>query len=32
MSLAINPVAYLLDALNVAGKSEFDHFVSNEFK
>jgi len=29
MSLAINTVAYLLDALNVAGKSEFDHFVSN---
>lgn len=29
MSLAINTVAYLLDALNIASKSEFDHFVSN---
>lgn len=32
MSLAINAVAYLLNALNVAGKSEFDHFVSNKLE
>ena len=32
MRLAIQPVTYLLDARNIPGKGEFDHFVSNEFK